>query len=67
MVNHPFIVKLHYAFQTCDKLCLVLDFINGGELFSYINKEKVCSKERTRFYPTRALIEPQYRLNSALI
>jgi len=42
VVNHPFIVKLHFAFQTHDKLCLVLDFINGGELFSYIAKEKVC-------------------------
>ena len=41
VVNHPFIVKLHFAFQTHDKLCLVLDFVNGGELFSYIAKEKV--------------------------
>ena len=41
IVNHPFIVKLHFAFQTHDKLCLVLDFVNGGELFSYIAKEKV--------------------------
>ena len=23
VVNHPFIVRLHYAFETSDKLCLV--------------------------------------------
>lgn len=26
----PFIVKLYYAFQTRDKLYLVMDFMNGG-------------------------------------
>ncbi len=29
-LNSPFIVKLHYAFQTRDKLYLVMDFMNGG-------------------------------------
>ena len=28
-VEHNFIVKLHYAFQSADSLYLVLDFING--------------------------------------
>ncbi|PNJ29607.1 RPS6KA2 isoform 13, partial [Pongo abelii] len=31
-VNHPFIVKLHYAFQTEGKLYLILDFLRGGDL-----------------------------------
>ena len=26
----PFIVRLHYAFQTEDKLYLVMDFMRGG-------------------------------------
>ncbi|CAJ0966076.1 unnamed protein product [Ranitomeya imitator] len=30
-VQHPFLVCLHYSFQTSDKLFFVLDFINGGE------------------------------------
>jgi beta-adrenergic-receptor kinase len=28
-VNNPFIVCMTYAFQTPDKLCLVLDLMNG--------------------------------------
>ncbi|KAK9881064.1 hypothetical protein WA026_014409 [Henosepilachna vigintioctopunctata] len=38
-VEHPFIVKLHYAFQTTGKLYLILDFLRGGDLFSRLNKE----------------------------
>ncbi len=33
---HPFLVNLYYAFQTPDKLCFVMDFVNGGELFSHL-------------------------------
>lgn len=38
-VEHPFIVKLHYAFQTTGKLYLILDFLRGGDLFSRLSKE----------------------------
>lgn len=38
-VKHPFLVGLHYSFQTTDKLYFVLDFINGGEVsrFGFVN------------------------------
>jgi len=36
-INHPFLVGLHYSFQTKDKLYFVLDFINGGEVNTSIN------------------------------
>lgn len=29
-IESPFIVQLHYAFQTCEKLYLVMDFMIGG-------------------------------------
>lgn len=38
-MGHPFIVKLHYAFQTSGKLYLILDFLRGGDLFSRLSKE----------------------------
>ena len=34
LVEHPFIVALRYAFQTEDHLCFVLDFIEGGNMYS---------------------------------
>lgn len=30
--NHPFLVKLHFSFQTKDRLYLVLDYACGGEV-----------------------------------
>eukprot|EP00095_Tigriopus_kingsejongensis_P002814 maker-scaffold1711_size30404-snap-gene-0.6 protein:Tk02814 transcript:maker-scaffold1711_size30404-snap-gene-0.6-mRNA-1 annotation:"ribosomal protein s6 kinase alpha-3-like" len=38
-VEHAFIVKLHYAFQTQGKLYLILDFLRGGDLFTRLSKE----------------------------
>jgi len=49
-IEHPFIVKLNYAFQTEDKLYMVLDFVNGGELFFHLKKEGKFSEERVRLY-----------------
>ncbi|KAI9209303.1 kinase-like domain-containing protein [Polychytrium aggregatum] len=49
-VQHPFIVKLHYAFQTSSKLYLILDYCQGGELFSYLAREKMVSEDVAAFY-----------------
>ncbi|KAL7712227.1 non-specific serine/threonine protein kinase [Entamoeba marina] len=49
-LSHPFIVKLHYAFQTSNKLYMVMDFINGGELFYHLKNENSFSEERAKYY-----------------
>uniref|UniRef100_A0A8C6PP17 non-specific serine/threonine protein kinase n=1 Tax=Nothobranchius furzeri TaxID=105023 RepID=A0A8C6PP17_NOTFU len=49
-VNHPFIVKLHYAFQTEGKVYLILDFLRGGDLFTRLSKEVMFTEEDVKFY-----------------
>jgi len=49
-VQHPFIVGLHYAFQTKDKLYMILDYVNGGELFFHLKHEGKFSESRVKFY-----------------
>ncbi|XP_063235019.1 ribosomal protein S6 kinase 2 beta isoform X3 [Bacillus rossius redtenbacheri] len=49
-VQHPFIVKLHYAFQTEGKLYLILDFLRGGDLFTRLSKEVMFTEEDVKFY-----------------
>ncbi|KAG7520894.1 serine serine/threonine-protein kinase Sgk2 [Solea senegalensis] len=49
-LKHPFLVRLHYSFQTSEKLYFVLDYVNGGELFFHLQKERCFSEPRARFY-----------------
>jgi len=55
-ISNPFIVKMHYAFQTPDKLYFVLDFVNGGELFSHLRREKKFPEPRARFYAAEIVL-----------
>lgn len=54
--NHPFIVKLNYAFQTPDKLFLILDYCCGGDLGSYLQREKCFTEERVRVYLAETIL-----------
>ncbi|KAL5009628.1 hypothetical protein ScPMuIL_011933 [Solemya velum] len=49
-VCHPFIVKLHYGFQTEGKLYLILEFLRGGDLFTRLSKEVMFTEEDVKFY-----------------
>lgn len=56
MVDHPFIMKLHFAFQTDDKLFLVLDYCAGGELFFHLSRHRKFRESWTRFYAAELLL-----------
>lgn len=45
VINHPFMVKLHYAFQSTTKLFLVMDFYPGGDLAQLIRKRKFITED----------------------
>jgi serine/threonine protein kinase len=66
-LHHPFLVNLHFSFQTgnrpslilleCtsllyadDKLYFILDYVNGGELFYHLSRERKFPEDRVRFY-----------------
>jgi serine/threonine protein kinase len=55
-VNHPFIMKLHYAFQTPEKLYLVLDYCPGGELFFHLSRHRCFPEGVARFYAAELLL-----------
>lgn len=54
-IRNPFIVPLKFAFQSPDKLYLVLAFINGGELFHHLQLEGRFDENRSRFYTAELL------------
>ncbi|CAG9331908.1 unnamed protein product [Blepharisma stoltei] len=59
-VDSPFIVQLRYAFQTPERLYMVMDFINGGELFFHLRSSSRFSEQRARFYAAEVLLALEY-------
>ncbi|XP_063238014.1 serine/threonine-protein kinase Sgk2-like isoform X2 [Bacillus rossius redtenbacheri] len=59
-LNHPFLVGLHYSFQTPDKLYFVLDYVNGGELFFHLQRERQFAEPRARFYTAEMAVALGY-------
>jgi len=39
-LSHPFMVNLHYAFQTTQHLIFVMDYVGGGELFYHLHERE---------------------------
>ena len=46
-VKHPFLITLWGTFQDSKNLYMVMDFIEGGELFSLLRKSQVSDKQLT--------------------
>lgn len=49
-LKHPFVVTLHYTFQTASDLYFVMDYCANGELYEYIRKLGSFSEECARWY-----------------
>jgi len=50
MSSHPFVLQLHYAFQTPQHLYLVLDLCPGGDLSLHLANKGVFTEEEVKFY-----------------
>jgi len=48
--NEPFLVTMHYAFQTKTKLHLILDYVNGGELFTHLYQRDHFKEDDVKIY-----------------
>lgn len=59
-VNHPFIVSMHMAFQSKDKLYFLLDFCAGGELFFHLGTVSQFPEPRARFYAAEIVLALSY-------
>ena len=51
-----FLMTMHYAFQTADKLYIVMDFLNGGELYFHLRNEQTFDENRIRFYASEIIL-----------
>lgn len=67
LVDHPYIVQLRFAFQSSDKVYLVMDFVNGGELFFHLRRAKRFTEEKARFYGAELLLALHYLHSRGII
>ena len=65
--DHPFLLTLKYSFTTVDRLCLVTEFVNGGELYFHLARERAFSEDRTRFYGAEIISAIEYLHKKAII
>ena len=49
-ISHPFIVSLHGSFQDSRNLYLVLEYVPGGEFFSYLRRSTRLEPSHAVFY-----------------
>ncbi|KAJ5080786.1 non-specific serine/threonine protein kinase [Anaeramoeba ignava] len=54
--KHPFLVSLHFSFQTEERLFMILDFIDGGELFFHLKNEGRFDEERVILYSAEIVL-----------
>lgn len=59
-INHPFIIKLHWAFRSKKELFFVMDLCTGGELFFHLIQKRRFSEELAKFYMCELLLGFQH-------
>ena len=48
-LNHPNITKILELFETEDNIFIIMEYINGGNLFSFIKKTRKLSEKTAKF------------------
>jgi tRNA A-37 threonylcarbamoyl transferase component Bud32 len=59
-LRHPFIVTLHFAFQTRERLHFVLTYCSGGELFFHLGRVGRLKEELARVYAAEITLALAY-------
>jgi tRNA A-37 threonylcarbamoyl transferase component Bud32 len=56
MITHPFIITLHYSFQTSSYLYFVLDYCDGGDLETHLAKRGLFEEKECRFFMAQLVL-----------
>jgi serine/threonine protein kinase len=60
-LNHPFIIKMHSSFKNKEKLFLLFDYFNGGDLFFHIHRSgKIFNECEAKFIAAQLFLALSY-------
>mmetsp|Transcript_95676 Transcript_95676/g.270729 ORF Transcript_95676/g.270729 Transcript_95676/m.270729 type:complete len:365 (-) Transcript_95676:226-1320(-) len=60
VIDHPFIVKLQACWQDQKSIYMLMDFVNGGELFSVIQRKRRLPEEQARLWVAEVVLAFEY-------
>ncbi|PAV58313.1 hypothetical protein WR25_14706 [Diploscapter pachys] len=63
----PFIVCMTYAFQSPDKLCFILDLMNGGDLHYHLSQHGVFTEQEMLFYASEVILGLEHMHNRYVV
>ena len=63
----PFIVCMTYAFHTVDKLCFILDLMNGGDLHYHLSQHGVFSEKEVKFYAAEVILGLEHMHSRSIV
>lgn len=58
--DHPFVIKMHYSFQTPDNLYMILDYCSGCDLAYHLNKKQIFDEEEAKFFIAEIILAIEY-------
>lgn len=60
LVEHPFLIRMWGTFQDSKNLFMVMDYIEGGELFSLLRKSQRFPNPVAKFYAAEVILALEY-------
>lgn len=60
MIKHPFVMRMWGTFQDSKNTFMVMDYIEGGELFTLLRRSKAFPNQVAKFYSAEVLLALEY-------
>lgn len=60
VMNHPFIINMHFSFQDGENLYIAMDLLTGGDLRYHICKQKKFTEVQTKFFIACIILSLDY-------
>lgn len=67
VVSHPFLIRMWGTFQDSEQVFMVMDYIEGGELFSLLRKSQRFPNPVAKFYAAEVCLALEYLHSNEII
>ncbi|KAL8153950.1 hypothetical protein V2J09_011710 [Rumex salicifolius] len=66
-VRNPFMVRFYYSFTSRDNLYLVMEYLNGGDLYSLLKKVGCLEEDVARIYIAELVLALEYLHSNGIV